>query len=430
MKRLNYSLGTVLFVAVFFEVGFSACSSKGSNSGNAGANGAAGMGAGGMAGTMVATPSATKPDGSCVANAYKHPTNTGVCSCQSDTPDVCDTVGCTDTMTDTSNCGSCGTACTPTATCNGGACGPSPTILQAAISGCTGLTIAVADGAVYYTDEAHDTVNKVGSTAPIATGEMGATSLAVQGTDLFWYDKGTKKIRMVAEVGGTPADVYTNTAPATDGGVAPDIAGFLVTSDGASVYISLGTNVIRAPVAGGASVIVAKEVAGGIPSALALNGTTNIVYPATFNGDVDAPRLSAMPAICGMKDADDNAIETTCPRLARSQGDLLPTFVAVVNGSAYWVDGLTLYSETIAAMGSTPNAIGIATGDITAAVAGTDTIYFAEDGLIEKRPAAVDMNSATPIPVARGQMAATSMSLDATTLYWATKDCSIASIKR
>ncbi len=434
MTKLDVSsVGMLLLASALFAGGLPACNGKsGSSSGAAGTSGGAGTGAGGTGGALVATPGATKPDGSCVAMAYKHPANTGVCICQSDTPDVCDTVGCTDEMTDVANCGACGTACMATAVCNDGTCGASPTVLQAAISGCAGLTIAVLGGAVYYTDEAHNTVNKVGATAPIATDEMGATSLAVQGTNLFWYDKGTKKIRMVAAPGGTPTDVYANTAvaSATDGGVAPDINGFLVTSDGASIYISLGFDVIKAPVAGGTATIVAKEVEGGLPTSLALNGTTNIVYPAPFNGDVDAPLLSAMPAICGMKDANDNAIETTCPRLARSQGTLLPSFVAVVSGSAYWVDGLNLDSEMIANMGGQPNTIGVATASITAAAAGTDTIYFAEDGLIEKRPAAFDMSNTTPILVARGQMAATSMTLDAMNLYWATKDCSIASIAR
>ena len=62
-----------------------------------------------------------------------------------------------------------------------------------------------------------------------------------------------------------------------------------------TIYISLGTQVLKAPVAGGASSVVANEVKDGLPAALALNGTTNIVYPTTFNGDVDAPLLERDP---------------------------------------------------------------------------------------------------------------------------------------
>jgi hypothetical protein len=322
-------------------------------------------------------------------------------------------------------------ACGATATCNAGKCGAAPMMVAAAPANCTAMSIVATTAGVFYA--ANNSVGKAGAAAPIATGEMGASLLQANGTNLFWYNSGTKTIRMVAAAGGTPSDVYK--AMAYDGGM-PDILGFLVSPDGMTLYFSLGNTVYKKAVTGTAApTVVAQEVKQGIPAALALNGTTNIVYPATFNGDVDAPLLSAMPAICGAPSAanPDEADMTTCPRLGRSQGELFPNFIATVAGHAYWVDGPNLKGEMIAAMGTSFDSISAAqTSKITAAVSnGVDTIYFADadpndpnNGYIEKSPLVKD---STPTLLARGQKSPLSIAVDATNVYWADSTCAIFS---
>jgi hypothetical protein len=304
----------------------------------------------------------------------------------------------------------------------------------------------VATDAVYFADAHGGTINKVASTGgtpmQIVTGETGAEFLQIVGTTLYWYNPTTHKIRKVATTGTAASDVYTDMEMGADGGAMPDVAGFLVTADSATVYISVGNNVLKAPVAGGATTIVAKEVHGGFPAALALNGTTNIVYPATFNGDVDAPLLSANPAICGAPDPamPDNADMTTCPRLGRSQGELFPNFMAVIGGHAYWIDGPNVKGEMIAAMGMSFDSIAAAqTSKITAAAATADAIYFADSdppdptmpnaagGFIERTPLAAN---STPTLLVRGQKQPIAIAVDSSKVYWANSDCSIQSVAK
>ena len=262
---------------------------------------------------------------------------------------------------------------------------------------------------------------------------MGATWLATVGANLYWYDKGTRKIRTIPAAGGTAADVYTNTAPGN--AAAPsEIAGFLVAPDASSIYISQGTTVLQqAPLVGGTPKIVdqSRRKTALRPRSASSTATSNIVFPATYNGDVDAPKLGgATPAVCGLDDPANpgNAIMTTCPRLARSQGELFPDFVAVIAGRAYWADGSNVKSEMIGSVGTTFDAVSTTiNGTITAAFATPDVIYFAEDGFVEKAPAAVNTSSAPPILIARGQKSPSSIFVDATRAYWATGDCAIMS---
>jgi hypothetical protein len=438
------SLGILLIGAAVAAGNFAACSSNSAKpmTGAAGSTGGSTGAAGSTAGSSGAAGATTGAAGSCVMNMATMTTSPckcvqgayvrmGACACQDGMPDVCAGVGCVDKMHDADNCGTCGMKCPATSTCNAGACGAAPTMVAAALAGCSAMSIVATD-AVYYA--ANNSIGKAGVATPLAMGEMGASLLQANGTNLFWYNAGTKKIRKMPAAGGAAADVYT--AMAVDGGT-PDVMGFLVSPDGMTLYFSLGNNVYKMPVAGGTPTIVAEEVKEGIPAALALNGTTNIVYPATFNGDVDAPLLSANPAICGMDDPADpgNAIMTTCPRLGRSQGELFPNFIAVMAMHAYWIDGQNVKGELIAAKGTSFDSIAQSqTSKITAAAATADAIYFADaepndpaNGFIEKTALAKD---SVPVLLARGQKSPLSVAVDATKVYWADSTCAIFSVAK
>jgi hypothetical protein len=416
-----------------------------SGSGTAGTSPVGPIGQGGVSGGagIEACGAPTLPNGKCVPGAFKQ--NGGACECHEGWPCVCPGVGCVDPMLDADNCGTCGVHCGPTSTCNNGVCGPAPVMVSAAIAGCNEARIGppifaisemtlTATDAVYFADAVHGTVSKVGAVTPLAMNEMGATMIQQVGANLFWYAYGAKKIRKMATSGGAVTDVYSVTL--TDGGAQPDVAGFLVTPDGVTIYISVGNQVLEAPVAGGATSVVANDVHGGLPGALALNGTTNIVYPVKIDGYVDAPLLAAMPATCGMVGPMGGPIQTTCPWLASSQGELLTNFIAVVAGHVYWVDGPNLNGELIGKVGARWDQIAASrTSRISAAAATTDAIYFADsdwdpnnpNGFIEKTPLAP---SSTPTLLARGQSSPIAIAVDATKVYWATSDCAIMSQNR
>jgi hypothetical protein len=292
----------------------------------------------------------------------------------------------------------------------------------------------VATDAVYFADSFHGTINEVGAAVPLATNEKGATLLQANGANLFWYLTVTHELRRMATGSGAITTVFRASAPA-DGAATPDIGGFVVSPDGATIYISLGTQVLKAAVAGGPTSVVADEVRNGQPAALALDGTRSIVYPVMINGDVDAALLSAMPATCGADATDGSLIMTTCGRLARGQGELFSNFIAAIDGRAYWIDGPNLKGETIGLTGTSFEVIASAqTSEIMAAAATTDAIYFADaestvatNGFIEKT--ALAPNS-TPVLLARGQSAPLAIAVDASKVYWATSDCAIWSLKR
>jgi hypothetical protein len=411
--------------------------------GAAGSTGAAGTT--GKAGTTGAagTGSATLPDGGCVENAFKH---NGVCACQDGVPDVCG-VACTDVKLDFDNCGLCGKKCSATSTCNGGVCGAEPTPVLAGAPGCKALTLAVAGGALYFADEGRGTINKIGG-APIPTIEQSPTWLTAAGTDLFWYNKGTKTIRHVAAAGTVPNDVYVNTMVQGDAAAPPTVGGFGVSADGQTVFVGVGTQVLSVPAAGGTATQIVNEDRGGLVGSIAVSGTT-LLYPTALNGDVDAPPITAAVQHCGLEDDQgnvymmgtiDGGVMTNCPRLARSQGSLFINWAYASGTRGYWVDGAVVKTEILGG----PNAGGTneevaysVSQEIVAVVANPTTVYFAEYGIdastnlgvsfIEKSPLRPNNNNDPSILIARGQGNVTSMALDASKVYWARSDCSIFS---
>ena len=431
MNKTKLSLALMLIAGAFMAGNLPACSKSTDATGAAGSSaggttGAAGTGAAGT-GAGGANPAA-KADGTCVTGAYKRGTPPA-CACQDGMPDVC-TGACTTKLLDNANCGACGTACGLTAACNAGACGGAPTVMPA-ITGCTALTLASAGGAVYYADEGHGTINKVGGTASLVPApEAAPTWLAAVGTNLFWYSKTNKTIRMAPAAGGAATTLYTNTMTAApDAGAPPAIGGFA--TDGTSLYVSISTEVLKVLVAAPstAPTVVAVEKKLGLPRAIAIVSATQIVFPTELNADVDAPMIGGAPTTpgsCGEEDAQGNVIMTNCPRLARSQGELLDTSIYAANATAYWVDGQNVKSEAVANTAGTFTTVAMSNGSgtITAFTLDGTTIYFTEDGLVEKT--ALAMNS-TPVTMVRGQMAPTSIVSDGTKVWWATADCAIGS---
>jgi hypothetical protein len=381
--------------------------------------------------------SATRGDGSCVTNAFERG---GVCTCEDDLPDVCGDA-CTSLSNDPDNCGACGHGCAPTATCISGRCGPSVWNVVPAAPGCGSLELAVAAGALFWTDHGHGTVKSRplgGGPAvmtTIATNEQGPGLIAVSGANVLWIDDApAATLRRGSTNGGAPSDLATETN--TTGG----IRGLAVSDDGATVYYSAGTKVKGIPVGGGTALDVGQEMQDGLPTALGIEGGT-IGYVADVNGTVDViTAKDGVVASCGDIDPTDGSlIMVNCERLGGCTPEPLLSRFFVRDSQAYWANGSEVH---VGPVGQGPRASWqqvtstVGGASIAGLAMGPDAIYLAETpadyppmstGFIEKAPLAPNSPA---IAIARGQAGPTAMAVDATNVYWATSDCAISAVAR
>jgi hypothetical protein len=466
MKKFTLSIGVLLLGSVFFSAGsmFSACSSS-SNvtpTGAAGTTGAAGSTTGaagtGAAGSTTGTAgtgstnkdgsadgySATTPDGRCVIGAF---VRDGACMCQGDNPNVC-SMGCTNLQTDNDNCGSCDTKCGATSACLKGTCTAAPVNTVPAAAGCIkmvgsreySLSIAVANGNIYWADAGHGTVKSQpvagGAVTMIASGEMAPHMLAIAGTTPVWIssvagpkgDGGLEVITSTLRKAGAAGAAATTLA--TGMNEAGGIQGLVPSADGMTIYFSSNTAINSVPLAGGTVTNVGNEDHGGLPGALALDGM-KLAYPTGQNGDVDIMTIMAgTVASCGINNAAgelDPAKQINCLRVARSQGSLVLGTMAAKANRAYWADGTNLKANATTAGAPQANeTVAMSSGtEIKSLVLSTDKVYFVHDDVVERSATAADSTAET---LARGQKAPVSVAVDATKVYFGNSgDCTINS---
>jgi hypothetical protein len=439
MASSKFSVGRLLASGLMVGAVLTACSGKEdalkpgpttAGSGTGGSNlggsavttsGAAGASGGTTAGGSGGAATGMPPIGDkCGANSVKHPD--GLCYCQPATLSAC-VSGCGDFQTDADRCGNCDTKCGATQACRAGKCTPEPTVVVPAAAGCGSIRLAVAAGTLYWTDKMHGTVQSIATTGGTAkslvTAQMAPTQIAVNGTALYWLAGGSKSIMTATLAGATPTAVM----PAATA----EIGGFTFSEDGKTLYFSAGTVVSKTTAAPGGTPTEVGHEESGIPHALAVSGGL-IAFPADLNGDVDIMTLVAgTPSVCASPDSTV-ATNTSCLRVARSQGNLYLDAVYIVGGKAYWLNGTQVVSSP--AMG-TPSNDTIATAANPNAVNGTTMaiidgqVYFADDvGSIYQAPLMINAPVAT---LARGQMKPSSITADASNVYWANSDCSIMS---
>jgi hypothetical protein len=386
-------------------------------------------GAGGAAETGGMQPGAT----GCVPGSTKHAD--GLCYCQPSSLTYCSDA-CADVTTDPDHCGSCTMKCTDTQGCSASKCGNAPTALVPAAAGCGAIRVLLSGTTLYWTDEMHGTVNSIpiagGTVKQIAMGEMGPSTLALSGTNIYWLAKGSKSIRKKAADGtGDATDVVKSSDVTTAcTGIAADqncgLGGFTVSATG-DVYYSIYTKIYKLPAAGGAVVTVGHEDSG-IPRTLAVENDL-IGFPADVNGDVDVIKeVAGTDAYCKTEVNTDN---TNCIRVARSQGSLIVESVFLINKVVYWVDRSQVKSNS--AINNDPTTDGgnktISGADdaLAAFTIAGNTTYFADksdDGNVFMAP--LSANAERQL-IARKQTGITSIAGDATHVFWAAGDSSIQS---
>ena len=373
-------------------------------------------------------------NGKCVSSSSQHAD--GLCYCQPSSLTYCSDA-CADVKVDPDHCGSCTTKCTDTQGCIAQKCSDTPTALVPAAAGCGSLKLLLAGSTLYWTNAMKGTVNSIpvagGAAKEIATGEMNPTTLAISGSNLYWFAKGAKSIRKKPADGtGTASDVVASSAVTTactgfTGTKECGIGGFTVTATG-DLYYSVGSKIFEIPAAGGAAVTVGHEDSG-IPTALAVENDL-LGFPADVNGDVDVVKVVAnTDAYCKTEVNTDN---TNCIRVARSQGSLILDSVFMANKVVYWVDGSSVKSNSATSndptmMGSNVTIAG-SDSSLSAFTVSGESTYFAdksEGGFVYMAPLTAN---ATPTLIARKQKGVTSIAGDASAVYWAPSDCSIMSL--
>jgi hypothetical protein len=420
-STIGHAAGTTGIAGISGVAGTGFVTGVAGTTGAAAVGGTAGTVGNGMTASCGSFGSPTRPSGSCVTGAFKR---NGVCTCQAATPNVCGDQ-CVDVQTDDANCGCCGNACGPTSTCNQGKCGPAAIEIVPASPGCESIDLAVEAGTLYWTDKGHGRVSSMPTTGGVVTTiaafNLGAPSqIAVRDKSVYWAAPG-------AIMHATPT-----IQPHTITMITPN--GFAVSADGAYVYYSTGTSVVRVLATTGASpVVVAREEHGGIPTALALDGSV-LAYPTDLNGDVDVATLNeGKVASCGKEGPNGELLNVDCLRVARSQGSLLREKIVAQQGRVLWADGSTLKMS-----GTTPGSppandfvAGTNADFISSFATLGNMIYFSDhaaadtaSGVIYKAAFARDQ---TAIRLARGQREPRSVVVDDKRVYWSTSDCRIMS---
>jgi len=421
--------------------GGSSGTASGSPTGSSGSGGASGNSS--EAGACPATRYSDNT-GACVCADNAFSVDGGACQCVSYLPLLCtystSSAQCVDPMLDANNCGACSHVCDPSAACNGGTCGPVPSTLVAGTAGCGALQLAYEGGILYWADPGHGTIDSMpvasdGGAAPATrvTGQVGLASFTVRGGSLYWIDTagdggpGTSIVSLPS--GAAAPRTLLSMVPMPDGG--PNSINAIAASvDGTTIYFAAGTRIYEIPSAGGAAPTLVGLTLGpelGIATALAVDA--NYIYYVT-DSDVEVMSLrspcvgdfcsaclpdAAATSVCAGKVAD--GLEAT------GSGTLI-----VKGGSIYWDNETSVHEAPTATpidggLPATQFPTSMASA-VTGFAVGAATVYYGEDGFIEKLPDPPALDEPS-IVVARNQPMPSSLTLDGTNLYWTTSRCDI-----
>jgi hypothetical protein len=344
---------------------------------------------------------------------------------------------CTDLAVDASNCGVCGHACPATSTCVRGDCRPEVTTIVRGSNDCGQVSLAVADGVLYWTSTLRGTVERIGvdgsARRTLAAGESLPSGVTVVGSNLFWVatssdliprDGGLADVqaavRRAALPEGAPGDAVVEVGPS------PGIVSLTPSDDGKTLYYAVGSDVKSLPVAGGAATTVAEESSGDAPVALAIEGTTLAV--ALADGLEIVSVSDGVVATCDRRNsASDGGVDCSFVVGGTALPELLPALVLKA-GRVYWSAGTSVNFDT-ATISRPPTGGQVATASsgtrVLGFVGGRDALYFADGDLVERTSY---LPGAEVLPLARGQTPTGALAVDATRVYWANADCSIVAV--
>lgn len=352
----------------------------------------------------------------------------GMAVCTVYAPDRCpespgaDKQLCVSLQTDAANCGACGTACEAQAICTSGKCGAPPQELTKA-SQCGDVRLALLGSQLFWTEQQSGRVRALpvngGAVTEVASNQLAPGRIAVDNQGVYWVATGdgssgsSKVMKAALPLGDAPSALKT--APGTDPiiGVAVD-AGKLYYGLVHDIHAISTDPTDPTDVVVGVSFVTTNDVRtpDGVPEGLTVHAG-RVYWVISDVGSVESDDL--LPGPDGT------------PRVGHS-GQMWPNDLGFAGDYVYYAAFFSLY----AAQTNLP-AVAVASSDDDAnlasfAVSGT-TGYFADVGGHLWRhdlalPAAPDFQPTPSAALARDQGKITSVVLDDTHVYWASVDAS------
>jgi hypothetical protein len=350
----------------------------------------------------------------------------GECKCPADAPDICDAT-CVSLDNDAEHCGDCETACDAGAACSMGVCGPAPTELTSG-DGCGVIRLALSGTDLYWTEAESGKVRTLpiagGTASDVASGQLEPLSIAADDEGVYWANQGdgsADSSTVMKKAFPLDADPAVTLATGTAGeGESPVILAIAV-ADATLYYtlvhdvhaISTDESVTDDVIVGTATNLDNGGGAEGFPSGLALDDT----YVSWTTGQRSGVERD------DRDEGDDAYLE-----LGESQADLLLPDIASDGTSAYWASGERIVMSLLVREPADGNTTLVTTPDfhkITALTIDATNVYFANDaGFVFKAPLA----GGDAVAIARDQSEPTSLIVDGTTLVIATADCAIRTL--
>jgi hypothetical protein len=361
----------------------------------------------------------------------------GMCACTTDVPDICGTGAdgaCVNKKSDPDHCGDCTTKCDAGATCVAGMCTKKPVELLPMSAGCGAMQLVIQGTNIYWVEPMTKKIRSMplagGAPVDVATATDTPSRIAADDTGLYWVEDGTASSKVMKKA--LPLAAGAATALVTHAPVAMErILGIAV--KGGKLYYSLEHDVHQISTAGAGDIIVGTAV--------------NYDAPAKIEGDPHGVAVNeTMIAWTDVGDrngveGDDILVESATPltdksgyvELAQSVGGLKYQ-IAVDATYAYWIDGARFVRNKLAATAPVPDPAIMESpkaSEIGAFAITAMNVYASNaDGLILKHsliPPAEGMDPVEAAAIAREQKVPTSVVTDGTKVYWATEDCAIRS---
>ena len=401
--------------------------------------------------TRFLSPDPFDPDAGlqclCAQNAYSL-TRDGPCTCQSDTPTLCQNAGqpaaCVDVTSDWNNCGACGRSCFATAPCNQGTCGAEPSVAVPSAPGCIAMRITYDGGRIYWSDLGHGSIHSmpavgqapaevtaVASDVRIAamTTPFGAllspantptaTALLARAGTVYWIGAADVPLANDAGtwLGGTGTTIWrasAGTAPALllpaslapgpspvsatetsysleKPGVRPPINALALSPDGGTLYFAAGTRYYAIPSSGATSsgdvryVGFTRGPEGGEPMTIVADD--RYIYSQPYSSGHVEMVDTLVPC------DSDAAANDNCPLwLSGCEPSALLDTLVVSGNRLFWGNGSVQGTNTSSALAGTWT--GYWESDTffgtsaTGFAVGSQSVYFGEDdgtdGYIEK----------------------------------------------